>query len=301
MERVSPYLILAISLAANLISGTSNKIFSSKQPSAALKSIGVSAFSFVSCITLYIWGGFGQMSSFTLLLGILFGVITFFSSIMMISAFALGPWSYTYVLVCLSMLLPTFSGAIFWGEKITLLQYIGTLLVAVCIVLSVEKNEADKKANLKWLFCTAIAFLASGSIGIMQKIHQTSPYAGELNEFLIVSFLTGSVLSAVMAIVLAVKNKTENNQSAQKRSAKEILVFILLFVLIGVGMAANHKLNLYLVGVLPATVFFPVVNGGALILTSLTAFIVFKEKLTKKQWIGLLFGAAAVFLLTVKF
>lgn len=146
-----------------------------------------------------------------------------------------------------------------------------------------EKNEADKKANLKWLFCTAIAFLASGSIGIMQKIHQTSTYAGELNEFLIVSFLTGSVLSAVMAIVLAVKNKTENNQSVQKRSAKEILVFILLFVLIGVGMAANHKLNLYLVGVLPATVFFPVVNGGALILTSLTAFIVFKEKLTKNN------------------
>ena len=73
----------------------------------------------------------------------------------------------------------------------------------------------------------------------------------------------------------------------------------MIFVLIGVSTAANHKLNLYLSGVLPSAVFFPAVNGGPLVLASLTAFIFFKERLSKKQWIGLLIGTAAVFLLTI--
>ena len=42
---------------------------------------------------------------------------------------------------------------------------------------------------------------------------------------------------------------------------------------------------------------FPIVNGGGLMLTTLTATLLFKERLSKKQWIGLALGAIAVILL----
>ena len=299
MGNISPYLLLVISIFAALVCSTSNKIFSNKQPSVALKSLGVSIFSLVSCLTLYIWDGFGNISTFSLVFGILFGVVTFLANIMLLSAFSLGPWSYTYVMICLSMLMPAFSGALFWGDKIGILQYVGTLLMIVCIILSVDKKADDKKANIKWLLCTVAAFLMSGSIGIMQKVHQTSQYKNELNGFLIVSFFAGAVLSLVSALISKIKEKQGTEKKEGIKSWKEIVALAVIFVLIGVSTAANHKLNLYLSGVLPSAVFFPAVNGGPLVLASLTAFIFFKERLSKKQWIGLLIGTAAVFLLTI--
>ena len=300
MEKISPYLLLVIGILACLFSNTTNKIFSSKNPSDAFKAVGVSIFSLVSCITLYIWGGgFGHISTYSLVLGIVFGFVTFLVSILILNAYALGPFSYTLMLVSLSMLLPTFSGAIFWNETVSITQYIGTALVIVCIILSVEKNGDDKKANLKWLICTGFAFLANGSVGIIQKMHQNSPYADELGEFLIVSFLTGAAFSALAALVFKIKDKREGKTNDVKYTAKDMTMFMLMFIIIGVCLATCHKVNLYLSGVLPAAVFFPATNGGTLVLTSITAFLFFKEKLTKKQWAGLITGTAAVFLLTM--
>ena len=43
--------------------------------------------------------------------------------------------------------------------------------------------------------------------------------------------------------------------------------------------------------------FFSIVNGGGLVLTTLAAVLLFKEKLSVKQWIGVAVGTASVVLL----
>ena len=68
-------------------------------------------------------------------------------------------------------------------------------------------------------------------------------------------------------------------------------------VLSGVFVAINNKFNLYLSGVLDAAVFFPIVNGGGLVLTSVASVILFREKLSKKQWIGVIIGILSVILI----
>ena len=62
----------------------------------------------------------------------------------------------------------------------------------------------------------------------------------------------------------------------------------------GVCVAINNKFNLYLSGVMDSAVFFPIVNGGGLVLTTLVAVLLFKEKLSKKQWIGIVLGILSV-------
>ena len=62
----------------------------------------------------------------------------------------------------------------------------------------------------------------------------------------------------------------------------------------GACAAVNNKFNLYLSGVMDSAVFFPIVNGGGLVLTTLAAVLLFKEKLSKKQWIGVVLGIASV-------
>ena len=76
---------------------------------------------------------------------------------------------------------------------------------------------------------------------------------------------------------------------------------IALMLLVGGGCAVNNKLNLYLSGVLDSAVFFPIVNGGGLVLTTFASSVLFKEKLNTKQWIGLIVGIVSVLFLANPF
>ena len=78
-----------------------------------------------------------------------------------------------------------------------------------------------------------------------------------------------------------------------------MILLIFLMLISGVCVAVNNKLNLYLSGVIDSVIFFPVVNGGGLVLTTLASLLIFKERLRAKQWIGILFGIASVLCLCV--
>ena len=56
------------------------------------------------------------------------------------------------------------------------------------------------------------------------------------------------------------------------------------------GLFPDVLTNLKLSGLLPSQLFFPVVNGSAIILSSVMSVLLFKEKLTKRQVVGLLGG-----------
>ena len=65
----------------------------------------------------------------------------------------------------------------------------------------------------------------------------------------------------------------------------------------GISGALCNQWNLYLSGVMDSAVFFPLFNGGGLVLTTLIAVVLFKEKLSKLQWLGVAFGIASVIFL----
>ena len=51
-----------------------------------------------------------------------------------------------------------------------------------------------------------------------------------------------------------------------------------------------NYINLKLSGLLPSQLFFPLVNGSAIVLSSLSSVFIFKERITKKQVVGLVGG-----------
>lgn len=55
-----------------------------------------------------------------------------------------------------------------------------------------------------------------------------------------------------------------------------------------------HSLNLYISGVLPSIVFFPVVNSGLILMTAAVSVVVFHEKLKAKQIVGLIMGVIII-------
>ncbi len=289
------YGILAISMAANLSGGIIKKHINDRFENNKFSYQFYNCIvSFASAFTLLIMSESLKVSFFTVVFALAFGVVTLIQQITNLYALEKGPFSYTSVIISLSTLIPTLSGALFWNEKISVVQFVGIFLLVLCFVLSVNFKNSDKKASLQWFFYCIAAFICTGLIGVMQKVHQSSEYKNELDGFLVIAFTFSFLCSGVLSLFM-MKNRTDTVNS-DKKSVVSVIPAILM-LLSGVFVALNNKFNLFLSGVMDSAVFFPVVNGGGLVLTSLSAVVIFREKLSLKRWIGIIIGILSVLLL----
>ena len=291
--------LFVITMAANLISQITKNSFVKKYASAADKYLFIAFGGIVSVAVLFLFGGIKTLSPFTVLTACGFGALTLIQSYFMLRAYDSGSFAYTSVIVSLSTIIPAFSGAIFWNETLYLTQIAGIVLLVLCFALCVGKDKEKKQMSVKWLACVFLAFLSTGFIGVMQKVHQSSAYADELNGFLIISFLISALAAEICAVLALKRKKTEQNDNAdgEEKPAKGVGYFLPI-VLSGVGVALNNVINLYLSGKVDSAVFFPIVNGGGLILVTLCAVVLYREKLSVKQWAGIIVGIISVVLLS---
>lgn len=293
-EDMNITIILILSLAAALGGSIAKKYFTDHTPEGLS---GGFVFNAVGCLTaavvLLCWGGFGMSSVFTIVLGVAFGAVTTLQGITNIAALQVGPMSYTSVIISFSTLISALSGVMFFDESLGWTQIVGIVLMLASFLLAAKNDGDEKKANFKWLFLCLIAFVATGGIGIMQKVHQNSVYKDELNAFLIVAFVSSALLCAIFA---AWMEQREGRFADKKEKNNKKQNWFLLGIMISSGacVATNNKFNLYLSGLMDSAVFFPIVNGGGLVLTTLAAVLLFKEKLSTKQWIGVVLGIASV-------
>jgi drug/metabolite transporter (DMT)-like permease len=253
----------------------------------------------VACLVILLWGGVGLPSGFTLGLGIVFGAVTALGTVTSMKALQTGPMAYSVVIISCSTLITALSGVLFFGESLGWVQGIGIALMLVSFFLAVEQDKEKKKASLTWLGYCFLAFCCSGAVGIMQKVESTY-HKDEMSIFLVIAFAMSFLFSLITASLLRVKSRKDGTESTpliEKAGGWKTLIIPACMVLMGISAGVNNKLNLSLSGALPSAVFFPVVNGGGLVLASLAAILLFRERLTAKQWIGVAFGTASVILL----
>lgn len=287
----------------------------------------------VSVVFIAAMSGFDlPISGYTAGIGVGFGVIMAASTLFSLYSVMIGPWSYTTVITSFSMLIPTLVGAICWHEAINIPTIIGIVFVVCSIVLSVQKKRekpalaaaasesaatcaeepnaeaplteaeqtpAERDSNRprmsgKWFVCVTIASLASGAIGVLQKIHQKSAYRGELMTMLTLAFAVEALIIGVAFAVYVVVKGRSTVFSHPLRSKKAATLLALLLVLAGLCCMLNHVINLYLSGVMNSAVFYPLVNGSHLVLVTLLSIFIYRERLSVVQWVGVGVGIAAV-------
>lgn len=285
-------LLLAVSMAAALGGGIIKNYFCigiSQSPLDRHLYNGVT--SLAAGVILLAWGGISSVSPFTVTLGIAFGITTALQQLSSLKAMEQGPWAYTSVIISLSTLIPALSGMLFWNERISWPQVVGMILMIGCLALSVNIKPDVKKASFKWLITCLAAFLCTGLIGVMQKWHQNSNSKSELNAFLVIAFFISFIYSIVSRAVL--------RRRSHEKTACVSGNWPVAAILIGGGVCAavNNKLNLFLSGAMESAVFFPIVNGGGLVLITIAAVLIFRERLTFRQWVGLALGILSVIFL----
>jgi len=288
--------IMSASLAFMVIISLIRKYFSIKFQESSYERHVFNIFcNFTGMLFLLVGGGIGKISFPTFCLGAAFGISFAIHTVSFLKAIELGSMSYTNIIVTLSTLIPSLSGAIAFGEKMYPIQYIGMVFMCICFVLSVKTDGEKAKATMRWFLYCMIAMLSNGFTGVTQKWHQNTAYGQEVNGFLFVSCIMAVLYSLVLIIRLLKKEK--NLEIKQDNSEIWKIGWILLMILNGITNIMTDKLNMILIGRLDSAVFFPVYNGLSLCLIILSALIIFKERPTVRQWIGMIIGLIAMILL----
>ena len=228
-----------------------------------------------------------NFSVFSVLLGALLAVANILSLEGILKAQACGSFAYTTVIVALSAIIPSMSGPVLFGEKVTFSQFVGIALMVICILLSPARDEGEKRSfSLKWLLFCAVAFVFSGAVGVVQKIHQNSAaHKAEMPALLLTCFFVSFVLSGIKLIIERGRTKKSG-----ERLHKLTPAVVLFPAVAGLCFAFPHTINLFLSGRLASVVFFPTMNLCPMMLTMLYAVFGFRERLTAKQWAGIAVG-----------
>lgn len=278
------YILLSISMLSIVLQNGLFNSVSKRKLKNKFDTLRYNSWLYLICFILFVIFALGtKISLFSVLLGLAFGIVTMLSNFYKMSALAKGPMHITVLITTSSMIIPAMSGAIMFGEEFSLAKAIAILLLIFFIYISLKKDR-DTELNKLWIVYCVLAFVFQGIIGIIQKIHQSSAHKDELMIFLAVAFL----FSCVFCGIISKKGKTQFKFSTME---------YIYAAVCGVCTFSMNYINLKLSGLIPSQIFFPLVNGGAIILTSAVSVVIFKEKMNKQQIIGLLGGIVSLILI----
>lgn len=236
----------------------------------------------------------GEYQWYTILLGIIFGILFIVTILSFMKAMEAGPLSYTTLFNSFGLVIPVVFGVVVWNEKVSFLQLMGfALLMLTFYQGSRSTQNPDRKVNFKWLILCIIAFICNGSLMSISKWHQSLLPGMEIKEFLLVAFTTAAFLSfAAFLWYRFVRKQTITHIKGSK--------FIIITILAGITTPVGNQLIVQLAGSVPAVILFPLVNGGIVIISTLGYHMVFREKLSASTLGGLGLGILSLFLISIK-
>jgi len=209
------------------------------------------------------------------------------------ACFQCGPMSVTSVISNACVALPIAVGCIFYQEVMHLPQIIGCVLLAITFLLPCLGNRGEGKIALKWYPLVVLAFFFNGMGAVLLNVYGREAESAAQNAFLAV----GYGVAALIYLGISMVQHARQEKTPGKGFFSPLLGALLLTASMG-GFIGNGLL-MSLNTVLPASVLYPMVNGGIGVLVAIVSCTVFKEKLTTQKLLAILTGLGAIVLLNL--
>lgn len=191
---------------------------------------------------------------------------------------------YTISLMAGGMTVPYLWGVFILKEEITLFRILGLFVVFAAVVLFHSGTEMVGENQL--LPCIAVFFL-NGITSVASKMHQISVAGQEVSspEFAFWVMLFKAVFCGTAMLIFRRRLFYSSKNFEKHMTVKRVLPLLLISSVVD---GISYMLQLIGAASLPATVLYPFITGGVVVLTSLTGSILFQEKLSKRQLAGVL-------------
>ena len=182
----------------------------------------------------------------------------------------------------LSLTIPVVVSYFLYHENISLLKMIGILLALIAVILTMSKKSSGEKKKIPlWEFSLPIVlFVSSGVVDSITKYVQNKYLISEAisKSYIIAGFMVAAIIGSVILLFLYITGR-------KKFEFKNVLAGIVLGV-------PNYFSIYYLIKALQnksmnSSATIPINNIGVLFLVSIFGIFIFKEKLTRLNYIGL--------------
>ena len=187
-------------------------------------------------------------------------------------------------------MLPYFYGLIFLREPFSVFRLVGLILMVFSLVLSATASSQKGKKNsvLFFVLCVSV-FILNGGVSIVSKIHQLPENAGiavTSAQFVVLSSFIKTILFSLVLLITLVFCRKAKEAKANNPTVRGLQNYLLIFAIAVVG-GVSYLFQLIGASHLPATVLYPMVTGGSVVLSSLSARIFFHEKLSRREMLGI--------------
>jgi drug/metabolite transporter (DMT)-like permease len=129
---------------------------------------------------------------------------------------------------------------------------------------------------------------------VIAKAHQISESSVDEVSFTVISCALTAIFSLILLAFEFLRDRKE--KSRQVMTTLKIKPMWIM-ALIGAATYTGNFLHLIAANDVPASVQFPLVSGGVIVLSALISAFVFREKLSGKEWLAI----AGAFVATVLF
>ncbi len=196
--------------------------------------------------------------------------------------------SITSVANKMSVVIPVMFGLFFLSDAVTFFKISGIVLSIVALFLTTSNGKAQVNGNL--LVLPLIIFFASGVLDIF--LSYTSKYLVKQDDTIVFTATLFSLAAILGTCWLLIKIVIQKNKIQLKNIFAGIILGIpnfasILFVFLGLK-ATN----------LDVSVYYPILNIGIVVLTSIFGLLFFKEKLSPINIIGIILAVGAISLIS---
>ena len=187
----------------------------------------------------------------------------------------------------MSMIIPVLIGLFVFKEDKNFLKLIGIVLAILAIFFSCSKN-GKLSFDKKYLPVIILVFIGQGiADSTLKWAQEFAINASNNNVFFATTFFTAAFSGTLFMMI-------------QLRKITVTLRSLLWGVILGIP---NYFTLYFFVEALSAGVFessqvFPIVNMGVIVLTAVMGIILFREHLSKSNWMGILLALIAISLIT---
>lgn len=301
------YLLLFLSTLLMSAQFAASKLYQSKNGSAIKTSLLFTTMSglFNGAIFFCIGGFHVSVTPFSLICAAGVAALCLGYNLIGFRIFELGSFSvYTMFLMLGGMLLPFLYGMIFLGDSAGLglpaliCRVTGVMLLTCSLALPcMGKLKAKEQRSRLFIPLCILVFVMNGFVSIISKLHQIEPAAAvDPIGFVFLSNTLNGLASGIILLILCVRS------SSKPELAKDFHIrqLILLTACCGAFNGSAYLLQLIVASsALPASVQYPILTGGSVVLSAIVGRLFFGEKPDRWSLAGILLAFGATFLFLI--
>lgn len=192
----------------------------------------------------------------------------------------------------MSVVMPVIVAFILYGDQVTVLKIVAIVVALASVYLTTKSDNAGGANNKSLLILPVLVFIGSGIIDTLVNYANKRLIHTPKEDALFTGF--GFYIAGCIGIVWLAYMMIAKKEKFAPRS-----------IVAGIVLGIPNFFSIYFIlkalssGVLESSQLYPIANVFIVILSSLAGVLLFKEKLSKVNAIGILLSVAAIALIMI--